>query len=313
MPMYIKHHSYGEYVFDWAWAEAWHANGVAYYPKLVSAIPFTPSVSPRLLASDDMADEALTRAIHKAVTDHAADIGASSWHVLFPPEQESERWQAQGMVRRAGTQFHWHNRNYVSFDDFLATMSSRKRKGIRKERQTVHDAGIHFRVLSGHTAEERDWDRFYRFYQSTYAMRGQQGYLTRRFFRELSQHMPEAICLIMAEQGGEPLAGALNLLGDDTLYGRYWGAAADLPFLHFETCYYQGIEQCIQRGLKRFDAGAQGEHKIKRGFEPLRTWSAHWVADHRFQAAVNRFCREESAHVDRYMAAAADLLPYRKT
>jgi len=311
MPMYVKHHSYGEYVFDWAWADAWHNNGVAYYPKLVSAIPFTPSVSPRLQTGDVCADPQIMQAVYRAVQDHAQEVEASSWHILFPPEAESEHWHRLGMSRRTGTQFHWHNRGYGDFTDFLDTMSSRKRKVLRKERQVVRDAGTHFEVLNGREADTQAWDRFYRFYQSTYAMRGQRGYLTRDFFERLAETMPDAVCLVMAFQRGEAIAGALNLVGDDTLYGRYWGCSQDQPFLHFETCLYQGIDVCIRRGLKRFDAGAQGEHKIKRGFEPMQTFSSHWLADSRFRPAIDQFCEQEARHVQRYMAAAGELLPYR--
>lgn len=312
MPMYVKHHSYGEYVFDWAWADAWHSNGVPYYPKLVSAIPFTPSVSPRLQTGNTPADPQLMQAVYSAVREHARQEEASSWHILFPPPPESEQWQALGMTRRTGTQFHWHNRGYRDFADFLDTMSSRKRKALRKERAAVSAAGIGFEIISGRELDSRTWDSFYRFYQSTYAMRGQRGYLTREFFERLTASMPDAVCLVMAFRHGENIAGALNLVGDDTLYGRYWGCTQDLPFLHFETCFYQGIDVCIRRGLRRFDAGAQGEHKIKRGFEPIRTHSNHWVADQRFSDAITRFCEEEARHVAQYMAAASELLPYRR-
>ncbi len=311
VPMYRKSHSWGEYVFDWAWADAWARFGLSYYPKFVTAVPFTPSTGPRILAAEDVVETAVP-ALLEAVRKTLNRVGGSSWHVLFPREAEAEQLQQAGLLRRHGSQFHWFNHDYQDFDDFLSRFNSRRRKNVRKERRGVEQAGIRCHRFTGEQIDEALWDRFYRYYLQTYAERGQQGYLSRRFFSLLGGLMPESVLLIMAEQHGEWVAGALYLRDEERLYGRYWGAEVEVPGLHFEACYYQGIEYCIEQGLLRFDAGAQGEHKLARGFEPVRTDSLHWIEDERFRDAIDRFCREEARYVDSYMEAARETLPYRQ-
>lgn len=312
MPLYIKHHSYGEYVFDWSWADAYHRNGLAYYPKLLTAIPFTPSQSARLLIRPEEDPDVLTKAICHRVQEEAKAVGASSWHVLFPTEQESTRLVEQVMPQRTGTQFQWFNRNYGSFAEFLSLFNSRKRKNVRKERQAVQDAGIRFVHSRGEQISDAQWQMFYRFYQNTYHVRGQQPYLSLAFFRQLGKTMPDNVLLVMAVLDGREIAAALSLFDDTTLYGRYWGCLEEYQFLHFETCYYQGIEFCIEHGLQRFDSGAQGEHKIQRGFEPVATFSNHWIADPRFADAIADFLLQEREHVEQYRADAAQLLPFSR-
>jgi predicted N-acyltransferase len=311
MPLYLKRHSWGEYVFDWSWADAYRQYGMAYYPKLVSSVPFTPSSGPRLLLAPDVDRAALTKAIADAVTARAEALGASSWHVLFPTLQEHALLSEAGLRPRIGCQYHWYNRDYTCFEDFLATFNSRKRKNLRKEREAVHGAGIHFRHLSGRDITPALWQTFHGFYQSTYEVRGQQGYLTQAFFEQLGRTMPENLLLVLALHDDTPIAAALSLRDDTTLYGRYWGSRADYQFLHFETCYYQGIDYCITQGLQRFDSGAQGEHKIQRGFEPIITYSNHWIADPRFDAAIGDFLLREAEHIRQYRNDAAQLLPFR--
>ncbi|MEX1196489.1 MAG: GNAT family N-acetyltransferase [Pseudohongiellaceae bacterium] len=312
MPLYQKHHSWGEYVFDWAWADAWSRFGLSYYPKLLTAVPFTPSTGPRLLIGDHEELSAVVPALLQRIRDEMQAVGASSWHVLFPRTAQVAALQREGLLLRRGSQFHWFNRGYRDFDDFLSAFNSRRRKNVRKERRSVQQAGVRCHRFTGRQIDEALWDRFYTYYQQTYAERGQRGYLSRRFFSLLGQLMPESILLVMAEQHGEWVAGGLYLVDEKRLYGRYWGAEVDIPGLHFEVCYYQGIEFCIEQGLECFDAGAQGEHKLIRGFEPVRTDSLHWIEDKRFRDAIRQFCDEEEQYVDAYMTAATDALPYRK-
>lgn len=311
MPLYLKRHSWGEYVFDWSWADAYRQYGMAYYPKLVTSVPFTPSSGPRLLMAPDVDRAALTTASADAVKARAKTLGASSWHVLFPTQQEHALLADAGLRPRIGCQYHWYNRGYECFEDFLATFNSRKRKNLRKEREAVRGAGIHFRHLTGHAITPALWQTFYGFYQSTYEVRGQQGYLTPAFFEQLGRTMPDNLLLVLALHEDTPIAAALSLRDDTTLYGRYWGSRADYQFLHFETCYYQGIDYCITQGLQRFDSGAQGEHKIQRGFEPIITYSNHWIADPRFAAAIGDFLVREAEHIRQYRNDAAQGLPFR--
>ena len=312
MPLYLKSHSYGEYVFDWSWADAYHRNGLNYYLKLLTAIPFTPSQSSRLLCAPGENINTLTETMCRVVQEEAGRLGASSWHVLFPLPKESSLLRDRGLLQRTGTQFQWFNRGYGSFDAFLEAFSSRKRKNVRKERLAVQDAGIRFEHFRGGEIREEQWREFYRFYQNTYHVRGQQPYLSLTFFLQLGREMPDNVLLVMALHEGRAIAGALSLFDDTTLYGRYWGCLEDYQFLHFETCYYQGIEFCIANGLQRFDSGAQGEHKIQRGFEPVSTWSNHWIADPRFAQAIGDFLQQETEHVEQYRRDAAQLLPFRR-
>lgn len=313
MPLYQKFNSYGEYVFDWSWADAFTSNGVQYYPKFLTAIPFTPSVGPRILISSGFEHETVIDKLIAAVRQRAEELDVSSWHVLFPTESESEMLTNRGLKAREGCQFHWFNRDYVDFDDFLDAMSSRKRKNIRKERQTVAQQGIRFVTLEGDEIDEKVWKHFYVFYQSTYLVRGMQGYLSEEFFLQIAKTMPENLFLILAKLDEQIIAGALFFHDGKKLYGRYWGSLEEYQFLHFETCFYQGIDYCIENGLEQFDAGAQGEHKIQRGFEPVRTLSNHWIRHPAFSEAVDDFLEREKIHVRRYRDEASTLLPFRKT
>lgn len=313
MPVYLKQHSYGEYVFDWAWARAYQDNGLAYYPKLVVAIPFTPVTGPRLLsgARDDHA--ALWEFCSAALRARAEQLGASSLHLLFGSQQDSAQLAALALPQRIGVQFHWHNRGYRDFADFLATMSARKRKNIRRERQRVADQHIELQTLPGNQISRAQWQRFYQFYRDTYLRHsGHGGYLDAAFFQQLGQTMAEQIVLIEASQHGEAIAAALYFRDQDCLYGRYWGCLRDIDMLHFEACYYRGIDYCIEQGLKRFDPGAQGEHKIQRGFEPRLTYSNHWLAEPRFHTAVEDFLRRETPAVLAYQAQCRALLPFKQ-
>ncbi len=312
MPMYLKSHSYGEYVFDWSWAEAWQRSGLRYYPKLVTAIPFTPATGPRLCVAPGIDPVQAWAAALAAVEQLAADTNISSWHVLFPGETDSDRLLALGMHRRVATQFHWHNAGYSSFDDFLSQLSSRKRKSIRRERRRVSEQGLELTTLVGDDIGQRNWELFHRFYQQTYAKRsGHGGYLTREFFTEVAAGMGEQVLMVLASRDHEAVAAALYFRSGDTLYGRYWGCEQEFDCLHFEACYYRGIDYCIANGLQRFDPGAQGEHKIQRGFRPVPTWSNHWIADPQLSTAVADFTRREAAHSDEYLRETSALLPFK--
>ncbi|MCY4182703.1 MAG: GNAT family N-acetyltransferase [Gammaproteobacteria bacterium] len=308
VPLYSKTNSWGEYVFDWSWANAYQQHGLAYYPKLLTAAPFTPSVGRRLFGR--AADEPAL--VCERIRRLALAEGASSWHVLFPADEEVALLRGQGLHIRHGTQFHWRNRGYRSFDDFLASMVSRKRKNLRKERRRVRDQGICFHLTEGADIGEAQWANFYLHYQTTYLQRGMQGYLSQAFFHEIAREMPEQLLLINAEHSGRDIAAALFFHNDETLFGRYWGCREEREFLHFETCYYQGLDYAITKGLRSFDSGAQGEHKIQRGFEPITTHSAHWLANAEFNRAVGRFVEQERSHISEYQQAARTLLPLRE-
>ena len=307
MPLYLKSHSYGEYVFDWAWADAYQRHGLAYYPKLLAAIPFSPVSGPRLLAATEAGRAALLRAAL------ALAQNASSLHVLFPEPAEAALMQAAGMLLRSGVQFHWSNPGYGSFDEFLAQMSHDKRKKIRQERRKVRDAGVSFRRLRGDEIKESDWALFARCYNRTYRAHRSTPYLSLEFFQRLGQTMPRHVLLIVAELEGKPIASALNLYSQETLYGRYWGALQFLPCLHFETCYYQALEFCIDEKIKVFEGGAQGEHKLARGFLPVKTQSAHWLAHPEFSDAVARFLEREHQGIERYVDELEQHSPFKNT
>lgn len=307
VPLYEKTNSWGEYVFDWSWANAYQQHGIAYYPKFVTASPFTPSAGNRLFG--DAANH--MPLICEQIRQRALRDSVSSWHVLFPTAEESRLLREQDMHIRHGAQFQWRNRDYRSFDDFLDTLASRKRKNLRKERQRVRDQSIRFTVTEGADISEEEWADFYLYYQNTYLQRGMQGYLSLEFFHLIAASMPEQLMLINAEHDGRGIAAALFFRNDETLFGRYWGCREDREFLHFETCYYQGLDYAIANGLKAFDSGAQGEHKIQRGFEPVTTRSAHWLADPDFDRAIGRFVAQERTHMKGYQQAARSLLPYR--
>jgi hypothetical protein len=305
MPLYLKSHSYGEYVFDWAWADAYQRHGLAYYPKLLAAIPFSPVSGSRLLAATDAERAPLVRAAL------ALAQNTSSLHVLFPQPAEAALMQAAGMMLRSGVQFHWTNPGYGSFDEFLAQLSHDKRKKIRQERRKVRDAGVSFRRLRGDEIRESDWALFARCYKQTYRAHHSTPYLNLEFFQRLGQTMPRHVLLIVAELEGRPIASALNLYSQDTLYGRYWGALEYLPCLHFETCYYQALEFCIEEKIKLFEGGAQGEHKLARGFLPVKTLSAHWLAHPEFSDAVERFLEREQQGIARYVDELNEHSPFK--
>ncbi len=313
MPTYLKSHSYGEYVFDWSWADAWQRSGLEYYPKLVSAIPFTPATGPRLCIRGGADTDRTWDAALQAIRQFAQKQGISSWHLLFPEEQVASRLLEAGLHRRTATQFHWFNQGYASFDDFLAGFTSRKRKSLRRERARVAEQGLTLRTLRGSEITAQQWLQFHNFYQQTYAKRsGHGGYLTRAFFTETAPRLGEQVIMVLAYLDSRAVAGALYFRSGDTLYGRYWGCEREYDCLHFEACYYQGIEYCIANGLQKFDPGAQGEHKIQRGFRPVPTWSNHWIADPRLSAAVGDFTRSEAQHNRAYLEGAATLLPFRQ-
>lgn len=312
MPLYLKSNSYGEYVFDWSWADAYRRHGLDYYPKLVTAIPFTPATGPRLLLDEGVATEDAIRLISSTLETLAAQFDASSWHGLFFEQAQLPHWLEQGYLLRKGCQFHWRNQGFRDFADFLDSFNSRKRKSVRRERRLVEEQGLTLERLCGSEVSEALWRRFYACYQSTYRQRGQRGYLDLDFFLRLAQSMGESLLLVVARRGQEVVAAALSLHDDDTLYGRYWGAIEMHDQLHFEACYYQGIEFCIERGLNRFDPGTQGEHKIQRGFAPVETCSLHWIRDRRFRQAIADFVADEAVSIDHYRQQAATLLPFRK-
>lgn len=307
MPLYLKTHSYGEYVFDWAWADAYHRHGLDYYPKLLSAIPFTPVTGERVLSgTPDQCD----RLINAALT-LARELGASSFHCLFPLRGQAERMHGLGMLLRHGVQFHWTNHDYTSFDDFLAGMNHAKRKKIRQERRKVHEAGIEFEWLEGSAISGQHWDFFMRCYNQTYREHHSTPYLNLDFFRRIGATLPEHTVLMLAKRGGKPVAASLNIRNRRSLFGRYWGALEFHPALHFEACYYQGIEYCIARGMDTFEGGAQGEHKIARGLLPVETCSAHWLAHPEFAAAVEQFLAREANGMVHYIDELNERSPFK--
>ncbi len=306
-PAYAKSHSQGEYVFDHAWADAWERAGGAYYPKLQLAAPFSPVPGPRLLLRDPAAAPALIAAV-EAVTDQH---NLSSAHATFVDSDQLALFEAAGWLVREGTQFHWRNHGYAAFDDFLGALASRKRKAIRKERAAAVE-GLTIRHLTGTAIEPRHWDAFWVFYQDTGARKWGQPYLQRNFVPLLGAALGDKVLLILAERDGVPIAGALNLIGADTLYGRYWGCTEEVPFLHFELCYYQAIDAAIARGLTTVEAGAQGEHKLARGYVPVPTWSAHYIPDPNFRRAIADFLVRERAGVEADQAYLGELTPFRR-
>lgn len=312
MPLYLKHDSRGEFVFDWGWADAYQREGIPYYPKLVSAVPFTPATGSRLLHAPGTDGTAVQRALVAAARELAERLEVSSLHVLFPSADERVLLDDAGLLQRKGCQFHWRNDGYRDFDDFLGRFSSAKRKKAKRERRRVVEAGVEFEHLAGNEPSPADWDAIYEFYARTFLRRGRPPYLNRPFFDEIARTMPESLVIILARFQGRAIAAAICFRSDEALYGRYWGSLADFHSLHFETCYHQGIEYCIREGLDRFEPGTQGEHKLSRGFTPSATWSCHWLRDPDFHRAVEAFLERETTHVDGYMAELADHVPYRR-
>lgn len=306
LPLYARSHSRGEYVFDFSWAEAYQRHGLAYYPKLVTAIPYTPVTGPRWHGSPD------PRQLWDAVQAQMVETGASGWHLLFPDQPSREALEELPLVARQACHFRWLNRDYRDFDDYLARFQSRKRKNLRKERQRVWDQAVTVQRIPGPAVTLDQWRVFYQCYASTYLKRGQYPYLDESFFLQLSKKLAPQILLVLAYRKDRPVAAALYFQDSQQLYGRYWGCLEEVDGLHFELCYYQGIEYAIERGLQVFDPGVQGEHKILRGFEPVITWSLHHLREPAFQNAIANFCKEEAEHVQRYRDEAMTLLPFRK-
>jgi predicted N-acyltransferase len=296
MPHYLKHHSYGEYIFDQGWATAYERAGGNYYPKLLGAIPFTPASGPRLLVRDGRSD--LKAALARAAVNLLDRYQLSSAHINFLPEHDAQLLTKDGWLHRTGIQFHWHNQGFVSFDEFLASLSSRKRKNIRKERASVAAAGVTLLPLTGEAITEAHISDFYRFYMSTIDRKWGGAYLTHEAFTQLHQTMADKMLLVMAKYNGHIIGGALNFIGDNALFGRNWGADVDIPNLHFEACYYQAIEFAIQHGLQRVEAGAQGLHKVQRGYLPVTTHSVHFIANEGFRNAVSRFLASEKQSIE---------------
>lgn len=328
MPLYQKSHSYGEYVFDWAWAEAYDRHGLDYYPKWVNAIPFTPVQGPRLGIQPKLANveqmriaELLLLTLNRQLAVERDDIPLSSWHCLFVEPSQAPLFQSVSAspLRRLGTQFHWHNRGYRDFEDFLAGFSSRKRKNVLKERAQVQRFNLKFHFVEGEQISASQWQTFIQCYQLTYLKRsGHRGYLTPAFFLQLAAQLAEHLLLLVVEDAkGEMIAGALHLKGENSLgqkclYGRYWGTTVELGGLHFEACYYQGIQHCIEHGIQLFDAGAQGEHKVLRGFEPVEIYSYHNIAHSGFKAAIADFVIQETEQMQQYILQMRNILPYKK-
>lgn len=311
VPLYLKDNSFGEFVFDWSWANAYRQHGRAYYPKLVAAIPFTPATGPRLLLPSGPQRDPIATALIRYCRQLVHDQGGSSLHCLFPHPDQRTYWQQAGLMTRVGCQFHWHNRGYPSFDDFLGELVSKRRKNIRRERKLVNTSRLQLVTRHGCELNAEDWLWFHRFYCNTFHQRGNFPALTLEFFRRLGECLGEQVVVMMAFMDHQVVAAALSYVSHDTLYGRHWGCAADFDSLHFELCYYQGIEYCIRHGITHFEPGAQGEHKIWRGFLPTLTYSAHWLADPQFNTAVADFLARETPAVHTYIEQLQQHNPYR--
>ncbi len=312
LPLYLKSHSRGEFVFDFSWANAYAQHGLAYYPKLLSAVPFTPVRGARLLVGAAADAAALRARLIAAATDYTRAQNLSSWHVLFPAPDCETALRGAGLIERRDCQFHWFNQDYESFDAFLATFTAEKRKKAKRERRRVADAGIEFDTRLGGDIDGALWQTVYPFYADTFYRHGHEPYLNLDFFKRIAATMPEQLMLKIARVRTEPIAVAIFFVGADALYGRYWGAGGNFHSLHFETCYYQGIDYCIEKRLRRFEPGTQGEHKVPRGFVPTLTGSAHYIVDARFAAAIRDFAAREARGVDRYAAAVSAHVPYHR-
>lgn len=312
VPAYLKSHSRGEYVFDQSWAEAFQRAGGNYYPKLQISVPFTPATGPRLLIRPDDKQATIYQALEQGLRTLCQRNNLSSAHITFMPGEQSDAMTELGWLQRTDTQFHWQNNNYKTFDDFTAALSSRKRKNIRKERAGVEDLGFQFEMLTGNHIKEQHWDRFFHFYQDTGARKWGTPYLTRSFFSLISHYIADDILLIMVKDKDQYIAGALNFIGAETLYGRYWGTVKDYPGLHFETCYYRAMEFAIAKGLKTVEAGAQGPHKLARGYVPVTTHSAHHITNPDFSAAINDYLNRERAYVEEDNEILSKQAPFKK-
>ena len=313
LPLYRKQHSWGEFVFDFAWAQAYARSGLQYYPKLVAAVPFTPASGPRLLAAADTDQRLWRRELARSAVAWAREEHASSLHVLFVDKSQADELRHERFLLRRDCQFHWHNREYRSFEDFLARFTAPKRKKVHRERRRVTEAGIQFRTLYGGEIDKTLWQTLYGFHADTFLRHGHTPYLSLGFFLELAERMPENVVVQLALHGSVPVAAAICFRSKSVLYGRYWGAARDFHSLHFETCYHQGIEYCIRERLGRFEPGTQGEHKVSRGFEPTLTWSAHWIAHPQFARAIAEYLQREGEAIEDYAAEVDGHAPYRRT
>jgi hypothetical protein len=312
MPLFRKSHSRGEFVFDFSWAGAYAQQGLRYYPKLLTAVPFTPVSGARMLLAPKADPKLMTARLIRATIDYAREERLSSWHVLFPSGDAAAELDRSGLILRRDCQFHWYNHGYDSFDAFLATFTAEKRKKAKRERRRVAEAGIEFDTLHGGDMSAALWRIVYGFYADTFHRHGHEPYLNLDFFKRIAAAMPEALMLKVARIGAEPIAVAIFFVDGEALYGRYWGAGGNFHSLHFEACYYQGIEYCIAKGLQRFEPGTQGEHKVPRGFVPTLTHSAHYIADARFAAAIRDYAGREARGVDTYAAAVNEHVPYHR-
>ena len=312
MPLFRKSHSRGEFVFDFSWAGAYAQHGLRYYPKLLTAVPFTPASGPRVLLGPKADPKVMTTQLTRAILDYARQGQLSSWHVLFPTGDTAADLDRAGLILRRDCQFHWYNQGYDSFEAFLATFTAEKRKKAKRERRRVAEAGIEFDTLHGGDMSPSLWRTVYAFYADTFHRHGHEPYLNLDFFRRIAAAMPATLMLKIARIGAEPIAVAIFFVGSEALYGRYWGAGGNFHSLHFEACYYQGIEYCIEKGLQRFEPGTQGEHKVPRGFVPTLTHSAHYIADSRFAAAIRDYAQREARGVDTYAAAVNEHVPYHR-
>lgn len=310
--MYLKSHSQGEYVFDYSWADAFERAGGRYYPKLQVSVPFTPATGRRLLVRTDTGDPDLEKYLLSGMMQVSEQMEVSSVHITFATRQQWQLMGELGFLQRTHNQFHWKNDGYNSFEDFLAALSSKKRKNIRRERRGAVENGIVIERLTGDAIEERHWDDFYRFYMDTGSRKWGSPYLTRQFFSIIGETMADDILLVMCKRDGRYVAGAINFIGGECLFGRNWGCIEDHPFLHFEVCYYQAIEFAIERGLARVEAGAQGEHKLARGYMPTHTYSAHWIANQSFRDAVDNYLKNERRYVSEEIDYIAEHGPFRK-
>lgn len=314
LPLFLKFHSYGEYVFDWSWANAYHQNGLEYYPKLVNSIPFTPATGPRIGVVSDLSSEEQKK-IFQTIFEHikslSEDLDCSGFHCLFPLESEAKQMSDLGLYQRLGYQFHWFNQSYSSFDDFLSHFSSRKRKNLKKERSKI--SGVEIKFRDSNSIGQDEWNEFYALYQTTYMKRsGHGGYIGKDFFKSIANHIPDQVLLCSAHENDTMVAAALYFRDESTLYGRYWGCLQEIDGLHFECCYYQGIEYAIKQKIQRFDPGAQGEHKIQRGFTPIFTQSYHWLLHPSFNSAIKNFVKEEAEDIARYLESARAVLPFKE-